>query len=81
LENTSRPLFARDLDVRLVVDKYGVHDDPIFDFIAGEKKLGELTPMIISWCRDAFSADPRAQLRFFQLSHRDVGSIRYVVTT
>jgi hypothetical protein len=41
-------------DVRMVVDKYGVHDDPLFDFIAREKKLGELTPLIISWCHDAF---------------------------
>jgi acetyl esterase/lipase len=41
-------------DVKVVVDEYGVHDDPFFDFIAREKKLGELTPMIISWCHDAF---------------------------
>jgi len=46
---------AGDLDVKLVVDKYGVHDDPIFDFMAGEKKVGELTRIIISWCCDAFS--------------------------
>ena len=43
------------LDVKLVVDKYGVHDDPFLDFVAREKKLGELTPMIVSWCREAFS--------------------------
>jgi len=43
-----------DLDMKMVVDQHGVHDDPLFDFIGGEKKLGELTPMIISWCRDAF---------------------------
>ena len=52
LETASR---RGDLDVRLVVDKHGVHDDPIFDFIAGEKRMGELTPMVISWCRDTFS--------------------------
>lgn len=43
-----------DLDMKMVVDQHGVHDDPLFDFIIGEKKLGELTPMMISWCRDAF---------------------------
>ena len=45
---------AGDLEVKVVVDECGVHDDPFFDFIAREKKLGDLTPMIISWCRDAF---------------------------
>jgi len=44
------------LDMKLVVDEYGIHDDPFLDFMAGEKKLGELTPIIISWCRDAFRA-------------------------
>jgi hypothetical protein len=42
------------LDMKLVVDGYGVHDDPFLDFVAREKKLGELTPMIISWCADVF---------------------------
>jgi acetyl esterase/lipase len=49
--------FGKQVDgphVKVVVDKHGVHDDPFFDFIAGEKKLGELTPLIISWCHDAF---------------------------
>ena len=47
------------LDIQMVLDRHGVHDDPLFDFIGGEKKLGDLTPMIISWCRDAFKGSQK----------------------
>jgi len=34
--------------LELVVDKFGVHDDPFFNFIAREEKLGEVTLKIVS---------------------------------
>ena len=42
------------MDVKLVVDKNGVHDDPFFDFTVGEKQPGELTGVVVSWCLDVF---------------------------
>jgi len=39
---------------KLYVDKIGLHVDPYLDFFAGEKKLCETTPIIISWVRDIF---------------------------
>ncbi|KAF8154251.1 Alpha/Beta hydrolase protein [Crassisporium funariophilum] len=42
-------------ETKVVVDKFGVHDDPMYDFLAGETKLCELTPIIIQWYMDAFS--------------------------
>lgn len=42
------------VDVQLIVDKCGVHDDPLFDFIGRESKLGDVTDQIISWCHKMF---------------------------
>jgi acetyl esterase/lipase len=35
--------------VELVVQEGGVHDDMFIDFFTREKKLGSLTPKVISW--------------------------------
>ncbi|KAF4611883.1 hypothetical protein D9613_003759 [Agrocybe pediades] len=43
-------------DTRLVVDRFGVHDDPFLDFLIGEKRLTELTPLIIQWVADRFQS-------------------------
>lgn len=43
-----------EVDVQLIVDKCGVHDDPLFDFIGRESKLGDVTAQIISWCHNMF---------------------------
>jgi len=43
------------MEVKLVVDRNGVHDDPFFDFIVGEKQLGELTGVVVCWCRDVLT--------------------------
>lgn len=55
-ERLASPSENINIEVKIVVDKWGVHDDPFFDFLAGERKLGELTPMIVLWCRDAFAS-------------------------
>ncbi|KAH9476808.1 Acetyl-hydrolase [Psilocybe cubensis] len=39
---------------QLVIDEYGVHDDPFYDFLVGEKKLSELTPKILQWLAEGF---------------------------
>lgn len=38
----------------LVVDAFGVHDDPFNDFMLGEKVFAELTPTIVQWFIDGF---------------------------
>ncbi|GLB44456.1 putative alpha beta hydrolase fold protein [Lyophyllum shimeji] len=38
-----------------ILQKYGVHNDPYFDFFTKEKKLGELTPRIFEWFETAFA--------------------------
>ncbi|KAG6852204.1 hypothetical protein C0991_002102 [Blastosporella zonata] len=40
-------------NVQFLLQKYGVHNDPFFDFMAPEKVLGELTPPIL----DFFATD------------------------
>jgi acetyl esterase/lipase len=35
--------------VDFVVQEDGVHNDPYYDFLVGEKKLSKLTPLIINW--------------------------------
>ena len=47
---------GKNIEVKMVVDKCGVHDDPFFNFLAGEQNLGELTPMIVLWCHGAFAS-------------------------
>lgn len=37
-----------------VLQKYGVHIDPYFDFFTKEKKLGEVTPRIVEWFENGF---------------------------
>ncbi|KAK0439238.1 Alpha/Beta hydrolase protein [Desarmillaria tabescens] len=39
-------------DSRFVLEKGGIHVTPIFDFIAKEKRLSELTPLMIEWLAD-----------------------------
>ncbi|TFK39635.1 Alpha/Beta hydrolase protein [Crucibulum laeve] len=46
-------------NVVVVVQQGGVHNDPCLDFLAGEKKLGSLTPVVVGWLGDVFS-DPVA---------------------
>jgi len=41
---------------KLFVDKIGIHVDPILDFFAGETKLSEQTPVIVSWIEERFKA-------------------------
>jgi hypothetical protein len=33
----------------------GVHNDPYYDFLVGEKKLSDLTPLIINWLSEGFA--------------------------
>ncbi|PPQ68439.1 hypothetical protein CVT25_007832 [Psilocybe cyanescens] len=40
---------------QLLIDEYGVHNDPFYDFMVDEKKLSELTPKIIRWFVEGFS--------------------------
>lgn len=40
----------------LVIQKHGVHNDPYFDFMAKESKLGELTPLVVSWLAAGFDS-------------------------
>jgi len=40
-----------------VVDKFGVHDDPFFDFLVGEKVHAEATPLIAQWLADRFTLE------------------------
>ncbi|KAG5641211.1 hypothetical protein DXG03_005759 [Asterophora parasitica] len=40
---------------RFVLQKYGVHNDPYFDFLTWEKQKGELTPIILEWFAAGFS--------------------------
>jgi hypothetical protein len=37
------------------VQKNGVHNDPYYDFLVGEKKLSDLTPLIIDWLSEGFA--------------------------
>ncbi|KAF5377907.1 hypothetical protein D9615_006790 [Tricholomella constricta] len=39
---------------RYVVQQYGVHNDPYFDFLTMEKKKSELTPVILEWLAAGF---------------------------
>jgi len=39
---------------QFVMQKYGVHNDPYFDFFTKEKKKGELTPVILEWFDEGF---------------------------
>jgi len=40
--------------VRLVVQENGVHNDPFFDFLVGERNRCDLTPKIVRWIRGGF---------------------------
>ncbi|KAF8882826.1 Alpha/Beta hydrolase protein [Infundibulicybe gibba] len=42
-------------DVKFIVQKDGVHNDPFQDFMVGETQLGELIPLILEWLADGFS--------------------------
>ncbi|KAG6896778.1 hypothetical protein C0992_006128 [Termitomyces sp. T32_za158] len=42
-------------NVKLIVQENGVHNDPFYDFFAGEKNLGDLTPKILDWLRQAIN--------------------------
>ena len=41
--------------VKIVVQEKGVHNDPFFDFFAGEKGLCALTPVILEWVAEGFA--------------------------
>jgi len=43
-------------DTEVVVQRGGIHDDMYLDFFFGEKKLGSVTPLAISWLAAGFSA-------------------------
>jgi len=42
-------------DTTIVVQENGIHDDPLFDILVGEKSLGSLTPKILDWLEEGFS--------------------------
>ncbi|KAG6901553.1 hypothetical protein C0995_010610 [Termitomyces sp. Mi166 len=44
-------------EVRLIVQKNGVHNDPFYDFLAGETNLGDLTPKILAWLRQGLNEE------------------------
>ena len=41
--------------MKIVVQEKGVHNDPFFDFLAGEKELCTLTPVILEWVSEGFA--------------------------
>ncbi|PFH45237.1 hypothetical protein AMATHDRAFT_161574 [Amanita thiersii Skay4041] len=43
-----------DANVRVVEQPNGVHNDPFFDFMVMEPKLGVLTPIIVDWFANGF---------------------------
>ncbi|KNZ71945.1 Meiotically up-regulated gene 180 protein, partial [Termitomyces sp. J132] len=45
----SHELSKNHSEVRLIVQENGVHNDPFYDFLAGERHLGDLTPKILVW--------------------------------
>ncbi|KAG6883608.1 hypothetical protein C0993_005183 [Termitomyces sp. T159_Od127] len=51
----SHKLSQNHSNVRLIVQENGVHDDPFFDFFAGEMNLCDLTPKILGWLRQALN--------------------------
>jgi len=40
----------------LLVDARGIHDEPLADYSAGERRVGELTPIIKNWFKEGFTA-------------------------
>ncbi|KAF7363151.1 Abhydrolase-3 domain-containing protein [Mycena venus] len=42
-------------DVEFAVQPGGLHEDPLLDFLIGEKKLGVLTPRIVDWIAAGFA--------------------------
>lgn len=57
LREKSERLYERYLkpfhgNARFVLEKDGIHVTPIFDFIAKEKRLSDLTPLMIEWLAD-----------------------------
>jgi acetyl esterase/lipase len=46
---------------KLVMQPYGVHNDPYFDFLAREKKLSELTPIIMEWLSEGFRSSTQSR--------------------
>lgn len=42
-------------NVELVVQKGGLHDDPLLDFFTREKKLGSITPLVVDWIASGFT--------------------------
>jgi acetyl esterase/lipase len=53
-------LFYRSLStyhsgMEFTVQKDGVHNDPYYNFLVGEKKLSDLTPLIINWLLEGFA--------------------------
>ncbi|KAG6827221.1 hypothetical protein H0H92_012742 [Tricholoma furcatifolium] len=48
-------LSAHHPEVKLIVQKHGVHNDPFFDFFVGTTVLCDLTPKIMSWLRESLT--------------------------
>ena len=36
-------------DTMIIIQKNGIHNDPLLDFLVGEEDLGYLTPKILDW--------------------------------
>ena len=51
----SKKLSAVHSRTKLIVDEFGVHNDPFFDFFAGQNGGAELTPYIIQWLVERFN--------------------------
>ncbi len=47
------------IDFRLVLQKDGIHNDPIVDFVVGlpEKQLGSVTKVVVEWLKDGIAPD------------------------
>jgi acetyl esterase/lipase len=41
-------------DIKFISEPGGVHDDPYFDFLVGEKKLGAVTGVVVDWFAEGF---------------------------
>ncbi|KAM6489322.1 Alpha/Beta hydrolase fold [Amanita muscaria] len=48
--------FRRDnKETQFVIQPDGVHDDPYFDFLVSQPKLGLVTPVIVDWIHEGFN--------------------------
>ena len=41
-------------DTTIIVQENGIHNDPLFGVLVGEKSLGSLTPKILDWLEEGF---------------------------